>query len=698
MELFAKLEGQYGLPSGLLDSVWNAESGRGRAMLSPKGAQGHFQFMPATAQQYGLQDPSDLTQSATAAARMLSDLMKQTGGDVNKALAGYNWGIGNVQRKGIEAAPAETRNYIAKVTGNMQPQDQASDEWAALAQRFAPASAQSKSEPQDEWAQLASQFAQPAAAPKKTEASTAIAQAQAVAQAPARDKFDLRGEGWDRIQNYSGKHAIGGAARGAGSIGATLLTPVDAAARKLNGGQPINVGGFDIAGQNRRAGMDAALDAAGVDRNSMAFKTNKLGAEIAGTSGVGGLLAKGAAAIPGLASTFPGLISALQTGGMSANGVQGLPGLTTRVAGGAINGAATAGLVNPEDAKTGAYLGGAAPLVAKTMGAIGSGLGSAFGGARQPSVNQTTLQTAREGMDAGYVVPPNMLKPSLKNQVIESISGKQATQQIASMRNSEVTEGLVRKSLGIADDVPLTQSTMENLRKTAGKAYAEVSQLSPQAAADLEALKIARNESQAWFKAYNRSASPIDLAKAKELRQLSDQLETALEMHAKSAGAPELIPALRDARKAIAKTYTVGRALNDATGTVDARVLGRMVEKGMPLSDGLEVAGKFASAFPSVTKSPMQVGSPAAHNLKSIASMAMGGSGLAALGPMGLAAAAVPFVAPPVARSIMFREGAQRGLLAQPVGPGLLQGLLTNSRDELAPVFYRSSGLLGSSG
>lgn len=695
MELLNKLEGQYGLPAGLLDSVWAAESGRGRAMLSPKGAQGHFQFMPATAKQYGLQDPNDLTQSATAAARMLSDLMAQSGGDVQKALAGYNWGIGNVQRKGMDAAPAETRNYIAKVTGNMQPQDQPSDEWASLAQKFAPASAKTKPEAQDEWAQLASQFAQPQEQPK---AAPAQQQAQSIAAAqpaaPARDKFDVRGEGWDRIQNYSGKDAIGGAVRGAGSVGATLLTPVDAAARKLNNGQAVNVGGIDIAGQDRRAGMDAALDTAGVDRNSSAFKTNKLGAEIAGTSGVGGLLAKGLAAVPGLATAFPGLVNAVQTGGMTANGVQGLPGVITRAAGGAINGAATAGLVNPEDAKTGALIGGATPLVVQGAGVVGSMLG------RTPkqSVNPTTLETARAGMDAGYVVPPNMLKPSFTNQVVESISGKQATQQIASMRNSDVTDGLVRKALGIADDVPLTQSTMENLRKTAGKAYSEVSQLSPQAAADLESLKIARNESQAWFKAYNRSASPVDLAKAKELRQVAEQLETALEAHAKSAGAPELIPALRDARKAIAKTYTVGRALNDATGTVDARVLGRMSEKGMPLSDGLDVAGKFASAFPTITKSPMQVGSPAAHNLKSIASMAMGGSGLAAFGPMGAVVAAVPFVAPPVARSIMFNPATQRGLLSQPSGPGLLRGLLSNTNAEIAPLLYRSNGLLAAGG
>ena len=90
MELFSQLEGQYGLPAGILDSIWNAESGRGKAMLSPKGAQGHFQFMPATAKQYGVQDPADLTQSATGAARMLSDLLAQSGGDV---ITTHDWKV-----------------------------------------------------------------------------------------------------------------------------------------------------------------------------------------------------------------------------------------------------------------------------------------------------------------------------------------------------------------------------------------------------------------------------------------------------------------------------------------------------------------------------------------------------------------------------------------------------------------------------
>lgn len=496
----------------------------------------------------------------------------------------------------------------------------------------------------------------------------------------------LKGEGFDKAMNYSGKDTVAGAVRGAGSIGSTLLAPVDAGLRA------IGLGNVPFLGANdRRAQLDPALANLGANPESMQYQSAKLGAEVAGTGGAGGLLGKLIAKIPGAAAALPTLLPAIQSGGMVANGATGATGLVARTAGGAVNGAATTGLGNPADADTGMMLGAALPGVAKVLGAAGRAIGSNAA----PGVNPTTMLTAKEGMNAGYIIPPNMLQPSFKNQVIESFSGKQATQQIASMKNNKVTEGLVRQSLGIADDVPLTISTMENLRKTAGKAYADVSALSPQAAADLEALKLARNQSQLYFKSYNRTSSPPDLATAKSLKAQADALENALEAHALAAGKTALVPDLIAARKAIAKTYTVGRALNDASGTVDARILGRMSEKGMPLSDGLDVAGKFASAFPTITKSPMQVGSPASHNLKAGMSALMGGGGMAAMGPFGVAAAAVPFIAPPLARSIMFSNRAQNNLLNTTQGGGAMRGLLNDGSKEITPLLYRSGGLLG---
>jgi hypothetical protein len=490
-------------------------------------------------------------------------------------------------------------------------------------------------------------------APRKAP-SAGSARSQVESDAISKGAREFAGQGSDALGGVSqaALNALGGFLRGAGSIGAT-------AARPFESGQEND---------QRRARIDENMQAVGAQPDSWMYRGGKLGGEIAGTAGVGGALANGVrAALPavqtlGGVNAINGIARGLESGGFRVGSLAGTPaGVATRLGTGGVVGGVSAGMVNPDEAGFGAAVGAAFPGVAQVMGKAGDVASSAFGRSMQP--NQRTLDTARQSMDAGYVIPPNMLQPGFANQVIESISGKQATQQIASTRNNAVTERLVRDALGIAPDVQLTQGTLDSLRKTAGKAYAEVSSLSPQAAADLEALKTARNESQGWFKAYNRSARPDDLAQAKQFRAEAETLETALEAHAAAAGKKELIPALRDARKEIAKTYTVGRALNDASGTVDARVLGRMSEKGLPLSDGLEIAGQFASAFPTVAKSPQQIGSPAAHNLKSIASMAFGGGGYGLLGPAGVAAATLPFVAPPIARAAMFSKGAQRGLL-----------------------------------
>ncbi|HHP2743059.1 TPA: lytic transglycosylase domain-containing protein, partial [Yersinia enterocolitica] len=113
-----QLESQYNLPSTLLDRVYLNESNRGKNLLSPAGAQGPFQFMPATGRDYGLntrEDRMDFNKSSEAAAKYLADLLKDFDGDVNQAVASYNWGQGNVKKYGLGKAPAETRNYLQKI-------------------------------------------------------------------------------------------------------------------------------------------------------------------------------------------------------------------------------------------------------------------------------------------------------------------------------------------------------------------------------------------------------------------------------------------------------------------------------------------------------------------------------------------------------------------------------------------------------
>ena len=115
-DILSGLEKQYGLPGGILSAIEKAESGGDVNAVSPKGARGAFQFMPKTAAQYGV-DVNDWQSSANGAARLLSDLSKHYDGDVNKMLAGYNFGQGRVDAG--EPLPKETVDYIDKIKPNI---------------------------------------------------------------------------------------------------------------------------------------------------------------------------------------------------------------------------------------------------------------------------------------------------------------------------------------------------------------------------------------------------------------------------------------------------------------------------------------------------------------------------------------------------------------------------------------------------
>ena len=119
--MLTNLEQLYRLPEGLLRSVAITESGGNQFAVSGAGAKGLFQFMDGTARDMGLRgnDVFDPEKAAQAAAKYLSQLLQANGGDLSKALASYNWGIGNVQRYGMGLMPQETRNYIPKVMSNM---------------------------------------------------------------------------------------------------------------------------------------------------------------------------------------------------------------------------------------------------------------------------------------------------------------------------------------------------------------------------------------------------------------------------------------------------------------------------------------------------------------------------------------------------------------------------------------------------
>jgi hypothetical protein len=102
--------------AGLLAAQLMAESNFNPFAVSPAGAQGIAQFMPATARAYGLGDPFDAPAAIDAQAHLMSDLLRQFA-SVPLALAAYNAGPAPVAACGCVPDYPETQAYVARILG-----------------------------------------------------------------------------------------------------------------------------------------------------------------------------------------------------------------------------------------------------------------------------------------------------------------------------------------------------------------------------------------------------------------------------------------------------------------------------------------------------------------------------------------------------------------------------------------------------
>ena len=105
------------MPPAILHSVAKVESNFDARAVSPKGAIGIMQLMPATAASLNA-DPRDPAQNVDAGARHLRDLLVRYDGAASKALAAYNAGEGAVARYSGVPPYAETQLYVEKVLQN----------------------------------------------------------------------------------------------------------------------------------------------------------------------------------------------------------------------------------------------------------------------------------------------------------------------------------------------------------------------------------------------------------------------------------------------------------------------------------------------------------------------------------------------------------------------------------------------------
>lgn len=376
-------------------------------------------------------------------------------------------------------------------------------------------------------------------------------------------------------------------------------------------------------------------------------------------------------------------------------------------------------------------LGGAAGAVGQKAGNwVANKLGErAANKAAQFSAQQTAnaqrLQAARTASGQGYVIPPSDVQPQgALMEALGGLSGKIKTAQVASQRNQGVTDSLARKAVGLNPDDALTRDVLKSIRSQAGAAYdqlrnagtvvadktyndaldallkqsngaaksfpglkadkldevvATMRQPSFDAGDAIDATKVLRDLSET---AYGQG----DKALAKAYRGVSDALEDALDRHVAQTGSPDAVKAFRDARKLIAKTYTVEKALNGETGAVSAQALAQQLRRGKPLSGELKTIAEIAEAFPKATQALKEAP-------KALSPLDFGAAGIGLAGSGGNPLAALGLAARPAARSALLSAPMQRNALRDLAAP---TSRLANVADNpLSRLLYGPVGAVG---
>jgi peptidoglycan DL-endopeptidase CwlO len=114
---FARAEAATGVPARVLAAVARAESNFRADAVSPAGARGLMQFMPATAAEMNV-NPFDPASAIDGAARLLRQHLKDFG-SLPLALAAYNAGPGAVRKYGGIPPYAETQAYVEKIMADL---------------------------------------------------------------------------------------------------------------------------------------------------------------------------------------------------------------------------------------------------------------------------------------------------------------------------------------------------------------------------------------------------------------------------------------------------------------------------------------------------------------------------------------------------------------------------------------------------
>jgi hypothetical protein len=329
---------------------------------------------------------------------------------------------------------------------------------------------------------------------------------------------------------------------------------------------------------------------------------------------------------------------------------------------------------------------------------VGGGVSKLSKFLRGPEQTAQMANAVEKAREVGYVIPPTQANESLLNRLLEGTAGKITTQQNASAKNQEITHNLVTKALNLPENEIITPKVLENIRSGAGNAYENL-KLTGRVTPDktyhqaldnivkdfrtietdfpadklrpevdlIESLKSKSfevNSALAKIKTLrldaNKAYSQGDASLGNVNKKAANAIEDAIEKHLIDIDKPELLQQFKDARQLIAKTYTVEKALNSTSGTIDAKKLASELKKGKPLTDELKTVAEFSGQFPKATQTTEMMGSRPQIN-----PLDVGAAGILSslTNPSALATLALR----PTARSLALSPFVQNRLVQQPI-------------------------------
>ncbi|MFA6042030.1 MAG: hypothetical protein WC733_11065, partial [Methylophilus sp.] len=333
--------------------------------------------------------------------------------------------------------------------------------------------------------------------------------------------------------------------------------------------------------------------------------------------------------------------------------------------------------------------------------------------------NATRDASLGSAQKLGLNIPRSMYNPSFTSNRIESLGGKAAVKQMALDNNQPIIDSMVKKAIGVSDDVALSDDLLKGLRTKAAAPYRSAEQLTAEQVGKsstksmatgkmiekpiikdgkqlVQEINEARDATRALW-SDSKSATGTARNAAREAAKASEArlstLENQLDKMAINQGKPQLVQELSGARKQIAKLYTVDDVLNKGTGSIDAAKLGTKFAKNKPLDGELKEIGRFANAFQTKGIVP-RGGMLSGADISALEPMAMAGysalGGAASGNPAGLLMGGIPLLRSP-ARSLALSKIMQK---TPQYGGNMLN--LANKSSPLLPYLGTSfGGLLG---